>query len=121
MFLRRMQRRLRLTTGGFNRRPLRRKLQRARQWVDFQKRGSGRRGKPLRRARRKELYVLTAKVEQFRWQSGLPSLGTAAHTEIAAETSQDVVVDAITAAEDPGQPGPSMRMQMETHRTPSRI
>ena len=120
MFLRRMQQRLRLTAGGFNRRPLRRKLQRARQWVDFQRRGSARRGKPLRRARRKEPYVLTARVEDD-WQSGPLTISTAADTEIAAEISQDVVVDATTAAKDPGQLGPSMWMQMETHRTPSRI
>ena len=118
-----MQQGLRLTTGGFNRRTLRRKLQRARQWVDFQKRGSGRRGKPLRRARRKELYVLTwthrAKVEQFRWQSGPPSVGMAAHIEIAAETDQDVVVDANTAAKDPDQPCLFMWMMMGTRRMPS--
>ena len=46
------------TIGGFSPRPLR-KLQRARQWVDFQRRGSGRRVIRLRRARRKEFHGLT--------------------------------------------------------------
>ena len=53
--------------------------------------------------------------------SGPLLIGTAAHTNIAAETSRDVVVDAITATKDPGRPGPSLWMQTETQWTPSRI
>ena len=99
---------LKLTIGGFNRHTPRRELQRAPQWAGSQKRGSGRSGNPLRRARRKELYVLTtthsAKVKWFRWQSGQPLAGTLAHTKgIAAETDQDVVVDANTTVKDPDQ------------------
>ena len=113
MFLHQMYLKLKLTIGGFNRHTPHRKLQKARHWVGSQKRGSGRSGNPLRRARRKELYVSTttrsAEVKWFRWQSGRPSAGTLAHIKRnAAETNQDVGGDANTTVKDPDKTCPSM-------------
>ena len=60
-----------------------------------------------------------AKVKQFRWQSGQPSAGTLALTEIAAETDLPEVVDLNITAEDPDKLRPSMWMKMVTHRMPN--
>ena len=46
------------------------------------------------------IWTLYAKLKQFRWQSGQPSAGTLALTEIAAETDLPEVVDGNITAED---------------------
>ena len=46
-------------------------------------------------------WTLYAKLRQFHWQSGQPSAGTLALTEIAAETGLPEVVDGNITNEDP--------------------
>ena len=95
-----------------------RKLRRARQWADFQRCGSGRRAIRLRRARRKEchgsIWTLYAKLRQFRWQSGQPSAGTLAQTDIAAEIEAPEVADVGIATKVTAQLHLSMWMKRVT-------
>ena len=55
---------------------------------------------------------------QFRWQIDQPLAGTLAHIEeITAETSLDVVVDAITTAKDDSPQCPFTKIPMGALRT----
>ena len=59
-------------------------------------------------------WTLYAKLRQFHWQSGQPSAGTLALTEIAAETGLPEVVDVNITAEDLDKLRPSMWMKTVT-------